>query len=150
MMTNKQTKPVSLFLSSVITANPQCQLQTGKATSTAHKNKFNGFFFSFFYIGWFNYKGLPHSHLFPYHQSRDISVSTAIVSGLWKRKTEEWGEKIMNVYCAHTEQLWNKLFSFNITNLKACAKRKLRKAMLPQQFWSASELPPRKGVSDIT
>lgn len=40
---DKQTnKTVSLFLSSVITANPQCQLQTGKATSTAHKNKFNG------------------------------------------------------------------------------------------------------------
>lgn len=67
-----------------------------------------------------------------------------------KGKLRNEGEKIMKVYCAHTEQLWNKLFSFNITNLKACAKRKLRKAMLPQQFWSASELPPRKGVSDIT
>lgn len=119
-MTNKQTKPVSLFLSSVITANPQCQLQTGKATSTAHKNKFNGWFF--LCINWFNYKGLPHSHLFPSHQSRYISVSPAVVSDIWKN--EEWRGKSWR-YTAHTEELW-KLFSFKVTNSIAHAKKAIQ------------------------
>lgn len=26
------------------------------------------FLFCLFFVGWFNYKDLPHSHLFPYHQ----------------------------------------------------------------------------------
>lgn len=150
MMTNKQTKPVSLFLSSVITANPQCQLQTGKATSTAHKNKFNGFFFLFFILVDLIIRVF---HTLTYFLTISWGIflfPLLLFQAYEKGKLRNEGEKIMKVYCAHTEQLWNKLFSFNITNLKACAKRKLRKAMLPQQFWSASELPPRKGVSDVT
>jgi len=47
-------------------------------------------FFSFFFcICSFNYKGLLRSHLFPYHQPRDITVSTVTVSGL--QNSKNWG-----------------------------------------------------------
>lgn len=61
-------------------------------------------------------------------------------------KTEEWGGGKSWRCTAHTEQLC----SFKVTHLNACAERKLRKLMLPQQLWSASELPPGKGASDVT
>lgn len=144
--TNKQN-PCLFFsaqwLQQTHSASFRLARQLALLTKTNSRDVFS--FSFFFYISWFNSKGLPHSHLFPYHQSRDICVSTAIVSGSWNGKN--WGmrgEKSRRC-TAHTEQL----FSFKVTHLNACAERKLRKLMLPQQLWCAPELPPKKGVSDV-
>lgn len=104
--TNKQN-PCLFFSAQWLQQTHSASFRLARQLALLTKTNSRDVFF-FFYISWFNSKALPHPHLFPYHQSRDICVSTAIVSGLWNSKN--WGMRrggeIMKVYCTHRTTLF--------------------------------------------